>query len=147
MRGRQTIDDTPPENQAAIEEFGRFRRDYQRSLLDEMMGMGRDLWKSDEEFDQFVEDIRRRRHGLDSASREDLIKELAMRDAKRQTARPSKGSRRRKSVDELAKEQGFKPLKKLEDVLGKGKHLWKSDKEFKEFLAGIYEQRRKDCDS
>ena len=41
-----------------------------------------------------------------------------------------------KTVEQLAKEQGVKPIKKLEDILGKGAHLFKDDRDFEEFLAG-----------
>ena len=49
---------------------------------------------------------------------------------------------RLKSIEELAAEQGVTPIKRLEDVLGKGKDLWANDDEFDSFLSGIYERRR-----
>lgn len=115
---------------------------------------GRDLWKSDEEFDRFLEDIRRSRHGLDSASREDLEKELAMRDAKRQTPRRKKQSntgrrsknRPTKTLEELAREQGITLPMNIDELTGMGKDLWASDEELDRFLADIY-KRRKELDA
>lgn len=63
-------------------------------------------------------------------------------ETKRALPRPDCG--KSKSVEDLAREQGIKPITRLEDVLGKGKGLWKSDEEFEQFLADIYEQRRRD---
>ena len=42
-----------------------------------------------------------------------------------------------KSVDDLAEEQSVQPLRKLDDILGKGAALWKDDNEFEGFLSGI----------
>jgi len=60
-------------------------------------------------------------------------------------------SGRTKSIEEIAREQGkelrpwtredWERMKKL------GKGLFRSQKEFDEFLAGIYERRRKSCGS
>ena len=46
-----------------------------------------------------------------------------------------------KSLDELAEEQGVRPVERMEDVFGRGASLWDSDEEFEEFLAGIEERR------
>ncbi len=53
-------------------------------------------------------------------------------------------NQRRKTADEVAVEQGIQPLTDadLDGMIGKGKDLWKSDREFDEFVAGIYERRR-----
>jgi len=112
--------------------------------IEEIVGKGKNLWKSDEDLDRFLEDVRRRRHGLDSASREDLEKELAMRDAKRQTRsseKQSKTGRRSEPAGKPSKKPGHKHVR-VEDLMGKGKDLWRSDKEFDEFVAGIYARRR-----
>lgn len=52
----------------------------------------------------------------------------------------------RKDLEEIARAQG-KELRPWTDedfdrIAKLGKGLWKSDKEFEEFLAGIYERRR-----
>jgi uncharacterized protein (DUF2384 family) len=49
----------------------------------------------------------------------------------------------RKSIEELAAEQGIRPTR-LEDILGKGADLWKSDQEFEQFVEDIYARRRED---
>jgi len=49
----------------------------------------------------------------------------------------------RRSIEELAAEQGVKPTT-LEDILGKGADLWESDQEFERFVEGIYARRRED---
>ena len=53
------------------------------------------------------------------------------------------GFSERRSIEELAAEQGVKPTK-LEDILGKGADLWESDQEFERFVEGIYARRRED---
>jgi uncharacterized protein (DUF2384 family) len=49
----------------------------------------------------------------------------------------------RKSIEELAAEQGTKPTR-LEDILGKGADLWGSDEEFEKFVDDIYARRKED---
>jgi hypothetical protein len=49
----------------------------------------------------------------------------------------------RKSIEELAAEQGTKPTR-LEDILGKGADLWESDHELEKFLEDIYARRSVD---
>jgi hypothetical protein len=49
----------------------------------------------------------------------------------------------RKSIEELAAEQGLKPTM-LEDILGKGADLWESDQDFARFVEDIYARRRED---
>jgi hypothetical protein len=48
-----------------------------------------------------------------------------------------------KSIEDLAAEQGVRPINQLEEVLGKGANLWKDDSDLDEFLAGIRERRQK----
>jgi hypothetical protein len=52
-------------------------------------------------------------------------------------------SSERKSIEELAAEQGLKPTM-LEDILGKGADLWESNQEFERFVEDIYARRRED---
>ena len=49
-----------------------------------------------------------------------------------------------KTLEQLAVEQGVKPIARLEEVLGKGLGLWENDLEFENFVQGIYERRRAD---
>ena len=49
---------------------------------------------------------------------------------------------KKKTIEELAAEQGVHPVDQFNALLGKGKTLWKDDAEFEEFLAGIYERRK-----
>ncbi len=58
-------------------------------------------------------------------------------------ARPTTGFSERKSIEELAAEQGVKPAR-LEDILGKGADLWEGDREFERFVEDIYARRRED---
>jgi len=57
--------------------------------------------------------------------------------------RATMGFSERKSIEELAAEQGVKPTH-LEDILGKGADLWESDREFERFVEGIYARRKED---
>jgi len=50
-----------------------------------------------------------------------------------------------KSVDQLAEEQGVRPVERLDDVLGRHADLWESDDEFERFVNGIYERRRREA--
>ncbi len=49
-----------------------------------------------------------------------------------------------KSIDQLAEEQGVRPVERLEDILGRHADLWGSDEEFEAFVSGIYERRRRE---
>ncbi|PYV19140.1 MAG: hypothetical protein DMG21_02560 [Acidobacteria bacterium] len=49
--------------------------------------------------------------------------------------------RGQKSIQELAAEQGVTPTR-LEDILGKGRDLWESDRELEQFVEDIYSRRR-----
>jgi hypothetical protein len=51
--------------------------------------------------------------------------------------------RQRKSIEQLAAEQGVNPTR-LEDILGKGANLWKSDQQLEQFIEDIYARRRED---
>ncbi len=48
-----------------------------------------------------------------------------------------------KSPEELAAEQGVRPIGRLEEVLGKGAELWADDAELDAFLQALRERRRK----
>jgi hypothetical protein len=63
---------------------------------------------------------------------------------KKQKATPHrKGSFfQHKTADEIAAEQGKGPVTNLDEIIGKGKGLWKSDAEFEQFVADIYKRRR-----
>jgi hypothetical protein len=69
--------------------------------------------------------------------------------ARMRSSTPGNGGRlrrslaERKSIEQLAAEQGVKPTR-LEDILGKGADLWKSDQEFEHFVEDIYSCRRED---
>jgi hypothetical protein len=54
-----------------------------------------------------------------------------------------RGAPARKSIEELAAEQGVKPTT-LEDILGKGADLWENNQEFERFVEDIYARRRED---
>ena len=49
----------------------------------------------------------------------------------------------RKSIEELAAEQGVKPTR-LQDIWGKGADLWDTDAELERFVADIYARRNED---
>lgn len=46
------------------------------------------------------------------------------------------------SIDELARQQGVKPIESLADLAQPD--LWESDEEYEEFLADLYTSRRSD---
>jgi uncharacterized protein (DUF2384 family) len=50
--------------------------------------------------------------------------------------------RRRKTIEELAAEQGVALPQDLDAMIGAGKDLWDSDEEFEAWLEGIYRRRR-----
>ncbi len=77
--------------------------------------------------------------------RQQNIKSASNRRPRNGTGRKLVNPRERKTIEQLAAEQGVKPTR-LEDILGKGAHLWKSDEEFERFVADIYAQRREDRD-
>ena len=54
----------------------------------------------------------------------------------------SEGFWREKTIEELAAEQGIRPVERLEDILGRGADLWDDDEDFERFLKGIRERRR-----
>jgi hypothetical protein len=47
-----------------------------------------------------------------------------------------------KSIEELAAEQGVSLQGQLERIWGAGADLWANDKEFEEFVQGIYDRRK-----
>ncbi len=57
--------------------------------------------------------------------------------------KPATGFSERKSIEELAAEQGIRPTR-LQDILGKGADLWDSDLELEQFVEDIYARRRED---
>ena len=52
------------------------------------------------------------------------------------------GSPERKSIAELAAEQGVRLEGQLERIMGAGVNLWASDEEFEGFVQGIYDRGR-----
>ena len=48
----------------------------------------------------------------------------------------------RKSIEQLAAEQGVRLEGQLERIWGAGADLWASDAEFAEFVRGIYDRRK-----
>jgi len=50
---------------------------------------------------------------------------------------------RRKSIEELAAEQGVRPTR-LDDIVGRGADLWESDLELERFVEDIYARRKED---
>lgn len=90
--------------------------------LEEILEHGKDLFRSKEECEQFLAAIYERRHRAPGIGRSAFFQH--------------------RTVDEIAAEQGKGPVTDLDALLGMGKDLWKSDAEFEEFLAGIYERRR-----
>ncbi|MGO8813918.1 MAG: hypothetical protein ACLQVG_04530 [Terriglobia bacterium] len=51
-------------------------------------------------------------------------------------------SSERKSIAELAAEQGVRLEGQVDRIIGAGTGLWASDQEFDEFVQGIYARRR-----
>jgi uncharacterized protein (DUF2384 family) len=60
----------------------------------------------------------------------------------RNGGKPPPGFPERKSIAELAAEQGVRLDGQLERIMGAGADLWASDKEFERFVQGIYDRRR-----
>ncbi len=58
--------------------------------------------------------------------------------------RTTVGFSERKSIEELAAEQGVKLEGQLKRIVGSGAHLWSSNEEFEEFVQGIDDRRRRD---
>jgi uncharacterized protein (DUF2384 family) len=50
--------------------------------------------------------------------------------------------RRRKTIEELAAEQGVSLPQDLDAMIGEGKDLWDSDEEFEAWLEDLQEARR-----
>jgi hypothetical protein len=48
----------------------------------------------------------------------------------------------KKTLEQLAAEQGIKPVERFEDLLGKGDELWATDEEFEAFLKWLKHSRR-----
>lgn len=47
-----------------------------------------------------------------------------------------------KSIDQLAEEQGVRPVERLEDILGRGADLWDDDEDFEAFLRNVERGRQ-----
>ena len=60
----------------------------------------------------------------------------------RNGGKSSAGFPERKSIAELAAEQGVRLQGQVDRVMGAGINLWASDEEFSEFVQGIYDRRR-----
>jgi uncharacterized protein (DUF2384 family) len=60
----------------------------------------------------------------------------------RNGGKSSAGFPERKSIAELAAEQGVRLEGQLERIMGAGANLWASDEEFAGFVQGIYDRRR-----
>ena len=60
----------------------------------------------------------------------------------RNGGKSSAGFSERKSIAELAAEQGVRLEGQLERIMGAGVNLWASDKEFEGFVQGINDRRR-----
>ena len=54
------------------------------------------------------------------------------------------GSWQDSTLAELASAQSVQPVQRLEEILGKGKDLWKDEEEFESFVRGIYQRRKED---
>lgn len=48
-----------------------------------------------------------------------------------------------KTLEELAAEQGVRPIEHLEEVLGRGADLWRDEAEWEAFLSALPESRQK----
>ena len=48
----------------------------------------------------------------------------------------------RKTLEQVAAEQGIKRVERFEDLLGKGDELWATDEEFEAFLKSLKHSRR-----
>ena len=60
----------------------------------------------------------------------------------RNGGKSSAGFPDRKSIAELAAEQGVRLEGQVERIMGAGVNLWASDEEFSEFVQGTYDRRR-----
>jgi uncharacterized protein (DUF2384 family) len=59
------------------------------------------------------------------------------------TANDQPPPRRRKTVEELAIEQGAPLIADFDAMLGEGKDLWDSDEDFEEWMKNLNESRRR----
>jgi hypothetical protein len=46
-----------------------------------------------------------------------------------------------KTLEELAAEQGVNPIGRLEEILGRGARLWRTEAEWEAFLSALRETR------
>jgi uncharacterized protein (DUF2384 family) len=59
------------------------------------------------------------------------------------TANDQPPARRRKTVEELAIEQGAPLIADFDAMFGEGKDLWDSDEDFEEWMKGLQERRKR----
>ncbi len=102
--------------------------------VEDILGKGKDLWASDEELDEFLDQIRRSRYTPDPAS-ENGTHGMASKITKKMTKVEFPKPRKRKLPANL-------PFITVDDFMGKGKDLWKSDEELDQFLEMIREGRK-----
>ena len=96
-----------------------------------------------------------KRRGLTKQTRAERGAESAKALSREGSLGPPAGSgdrvvedfRQGKTLEQLAAKQGVKSIERLEEVLGKGAHLWESDLELENFVQGIYQRRREDRES
>ena len=74
---------------------------------------------------------------MDTSQRENTINPS---DGTTQDGSPT---RRRKTIEEIAAEQGVRLPQDLDAMFGEGKDLWDSDEDFEEWLKGIQERRKR----
>ncbi len=102
--------------------------------VEDILGKGKVLWASDEELDEFLEQIRRNKYTPDPLSKNGthaMDKKVARKMIKVEFPKP----RKRKLPANL-------PFIMVDDFMGKGKDLWKSDEELDQFLEMIREGRK-----
>lgn len=120
------------------EDIAREQGTWESSRYENLLGAGEDLWASDEELDEFLADLRRRKK-LEAAGR---LAETAWGTAptpeeeREFLARLAEiRSRMPKTAEQVVREQGKAESSKYENVLGSGRDLWESDEDFADFVA------------
>ena len=83
--------------------------------------------------------LNRRTKTVRNAGSKSLRRRIA---TKRRAEFSTHGSPERKTIEQLAAEQGVNLKGQYERLLGLGADLWESDEEFEEFVQGIYDRRR-----
>ena len=64
----------------------------------------------------------------------------------RNSKRATGGFFQKKSIEELAAEQGVSLRGQLDRIWGKGAQFWETDEEFERFVQDIYNRRRADLE-